>query len=88
MPSIRLSKKRKKEPAVKVRATFVVVKSGSKPLLYIEDPIDLSELFGDIYADEFDVLKKGIDSIVKESKYNLFFHNDDSHEYTFGPSCG
>ena len=83
---MRLSKKRKKEPAVKVRATFVVAKSGSKPLLYVEDPIDLSELFGDIYANEFDVLKKGIDSIVKESNYNLFFHNDDSHEYTFDNS--
>ena len=45
MPSIRLSKKREKESAVKVHATFVAVKSVNKPLLYIEDPIDLSELF-------------------------------------------
>ena len=72
MPSIRLSKKRKKEPAVKVRATFVVVKSGSKPLLYIEDPIDLSELFGEIYADEFDVLKQGIDSVVNSDLLDMY----------------
>ena len=86
MPSIRLSKKRKEEPAVKVCATFVVVKSGSKPLLYIDDPTDLSEFFGDIYADEFNILKKGIETIVKDSKYNLFFHKDDSHDYTFDES--
>ena len=74
MPSVRPIKKRTNEPPVKVRASFVDVKNDNTPSVYIEDPI---EFFGDIYADEFDILKKGIEMIVKDPNYNLFIHNDE-----------
>ena len=34
------------EPFIKVRATFVFVKSGSEPVVYTESPIDISIIIG------------------------------------------
>ena len=50
---------RKAEPYVKVRATFVYANNYTKPPVFIDEPTDLSEYIGDIYANEFDILVNG-----------------------------
>ena len=49
---------------VKVFATFVFVKTGNNPSVYIENPVNLSEHIGDVYATDYIFLKERLASIV------------------------
>ena len=87
MPSAsQTSRSTSKEPVVQVLAAFVFVKSGNKPAVYLEDPIDISSLVGPIYPEQFELLKDKIVDIVNNKEHCLFFHNDDRHIYTFDES--
>ena len=66
-------------PRVHVSVTFVTTKVGSKPIIYIDSPIDLSERVGDIRSNKYDQLKSKMVNIVEDTKSNLFFHKDTTH---------
>ena len=70
-----------KVPFVQVRATFVDVKVGYKASIFIEEPLDLMPYIGDLYADEYERLKEGINMIVNDPAYNFYIHNNDSYEF-------
>ena len=71
---------------VKVYATFVFAKNGNSPSVFIENPSDISEHLGEILPSGFNVLKDRLTSVVDDSEYNLFFHHDKSHVYSFDES--
>ena len=71
---------------VKVYATFVFAKNGNSPSVFIENPSDISEHLGEILPSGFNVLKDRLTSVVDDSEYDLFFHHDKSHVYSFDES--
>ena len=72
-----------RRPKVHVSVSFSLVKNVSKPLLMIENPVDLTEEIGAFELTDYEGLKDAIHDIVKEPCYGLFFHHDSSHTYSF-----
>ena len=70
-------------PPVNISITFIPVKIGGNPSLKIQDPINLSQEIGPFGLKEFDRLKESIDDVVNDPAYDLFFHRDATHVYTF-----
>ena len=70
-------------PKVHLSVTFAPTKSGSNPNIMIQNPIDLTELVGMFYPEEFVRLKQSLSDCVEDEAYDLFFHKDNKNNYYF-----
>ena len=76
---------------VHVSVEFISARSGSKPAICIDNPIELTKSIGMacgkssnvIYPTDFASLKLGLVNIIEDSEYDLHFHNDVENTYTF-----
>ena len=71
---------------VTIRVTFVYSKPGGNPCPKIDSPMDITKHVGDIGVKDFDELKRRITILVEDKDYDLYFHKDASHKYTFDES--
>ena len=71
-------------PRVYVKATFVSTQQGSKPPVCIDSPVDLSEHISDINkSNGYHRLKSKLVEIMDDTVYEMFWHRDSFHRYTF-----
>ena len=76
---------------VHVSVEFISTRSGSKPAICIENPIDVTKSIGlasgksnsTIFPTDFASLKLGLINIIEDSEYDMHFHNDSENNYAF-----
>ena len=71
------------QPKVHISVTFVPVKNTSKPGLMIQNPTDITNLIGKFELKKFDQLKDALHEVIDDCTYDLFFHHDNCHIYSF-----
>ena len=66
---------------VKIAVTFVTMKPGTSPSLFIDNPTDLTDIIGGISS--YSKLQDAINYLVEDGAHSLFFHLDARHKYFF-----
>ena len=70
-------------PKVNIKIKFVSAKAGNDPPIRIENPISLTDLIGDIRANDYHLLRECLENIVSNPDNDLYFHKDAEYCYAF-----